>query len=201
MNNSNQVSAIVLAAGSSLRMNGPNKLLLTYKGKTFIESVVDNLLESKVKEIIVVVGFEKEKVRTVLQNREVIIVENLNHLNGMTSGIIAGVSVAEGIGYIICLSDMVKLLADDYNQLIHVFETNHRKNSKCIIVPQFKGNWGNPVIFSSHYKNDILNNSITEGCKNIVMKNNQQISLVDFLNDNIMIDVDSPEDYSKLEVK
>ena len=54
------LSAIVLAAGLSKRMGSANKLLLMYKNKTVIETVVENILAAGIKEVIVVTGHQSE---------------------------------------------------------------------------------------------------------------------------------------------
>src|SRR5437867_2188314 len=56
------VSALVPAAGMSTRV-GSNKLLLPFKGKPLIAHAVDTLLASAADEIVVVLGYEAERVR------------------------------------------------------------------------------------------------------------------------------------------
>ena len=52
------ISAILLAAGQSTRMNGENKLVKQIKGVPLIQHTVKNILLSSVNEIIIVTGFE-----------------------------------------------------------------------------------------------------------------------------------------------
>ena len=56
------ISATILAAGSSQRMGDVNKLLLPYKGKTLINLVSDTLINSTLNPILVVTGFEHKKI-------------------------------------------------------------------------------------------------------------------------------------------
>ena len=53
------VSAIILAAGESKRMGRP-KLSMPFGGKTIIEQTINNYLDSKASEIIVVLGNKAE---------------------------------------------------------------------------------------------------------------------------------------------
>ncbi len=55
------ISAIVLAAGLSARMEGKNKMLLPFDGKTVIEKVVANIIASGINELIVVTGRDVEQ--------------------------------------------------------------------------------------------------------------------------------------------
>ncbi len=60
------VSAIVLAAGTSSRMGRRNKLLALFQNKPLVLHVVDQLAASRVGEIVVVLGHEAEKIFDVL---------------------------------------------------------------------------------------------------------------------------------------
>ena len=52
------MNGIILAAGFSRRM-GDNKLLMEYKGKTIIESVIETIKKSKVTNLILVAKDDK----------------------------------------------------------------------------------------------------------------------------------------------
>ncbi len=60
------ISAILLAAGQSQRMGGDNKLIKKYNKKYLINHIVDTLIKSKVKKIIVVSGFQNSKVKKII---------------------------------------------------------------------------------------------------------------------------------------
>ena len=70
------LSAIVLAAGLSKRMGQQNKLLLSYKTKTIIETTLENILASGIKDIIVVTGHEHTQVEAAVQHLPVRIIFN-----------------------------------------------------------------------------------------------------------------------------
>ena len=70
------VTAIVLSAGLSQRMGNINKLLFKYKGKTIIETTLENILASQVDEVIVVTGHEAEKVKEAVAHLPVTIIYN-----------------------------------------------------------------------------------------------------------------------------
>lgn len=54
-----RIVALIMAAGSSRRMDGPNKLLLPYKDKTVVECVIDQfLVHEKIAEVVVVTSNE-----------------------------------------------------------------------------------------------------------------------------------------------
>ena len=55
------ISAIVLAAGEAKRM-GRIKLLFPWEGKTILEHVLDNLSQSHVNEVILILGYEADRI-------------------------------------------------------------------------------------------------------------------------------------------
>ena len=57
------ISAILLAAGKSKRMNGENKLTKNLHGIPIIKKSVENILSSPVDKLIVVLGYEKDSIQ------------------------------------------------------------------------------------------------------------------------------------------
>ena len=199
------LSAIVLAAGLSNRMETENKLLLPFQGKTILETTLSNILEADIGEVIVVVGHEAEKVKAVLKNYSIIIVENLDYHKGMTTSIQTGILATQNSklktqnsGYMICLSDMVLIEPYEYRLLAQQFLDFYKQDEKVIIQPVFKKKRGNPVIFSSFYKNVILETEDTEGCRSVVQAHKKHVKLVEMPTNHVLQDVDFIEDYKRL---
>lgn len=188
-------SAIVLAAGSSRRMGAMNKLILPYSSCTILETIIIELQASNVDEIIVVLGHEKEVIKTLLSPYEgLIFCYNAQHLTGMTSSIQTGVKSASKAsnGYLICLSDMPFIEADDYN-----FILNSLSGEKEILLPFYQSKKGNPVCFSKHFRGEILDHQQLEGCREIVQNNNKNVRKISFNNDHILKDIDTIEAYKR----
>lgn len=189
------ISAIVLAAGTSSRMEGKNKLLLPLPGKTPVEIVVEHILASGINDVIVVTGYKARTIQSLLQHLPVRFIHNPVYEKGMTSSIQKGVSVAKGNGYMICLSDMPFVTSVDYRLLKESMEDACRNDNKCICVPVYKNSQGNPVVFSSFYKDLIMQHEYNGGCKKIVEAYVKHVNRVEVNNENIFIDIDTPEDY------
>ena len=190
------ISAIILAAGESRRMGVKNKLLLPISGEVLIRNFVKSVCASNVAEVVVVVGHEAEKIEGVLQGQPVRFVENLRYMEGMTSSIQTGIQAAsaESEGLLICLADQPFIETSDFNRLIHEFTDLFDSESSLIIVPVFKGQRGNPVLFSHQFRDIILKHT-GEGCSDIVLKHPECVREVEMGNDNVLQDVDTPEDY------
>jgi len=192
------ISAIVLAAGLSKRMGNSNKLLLPYRHSTVIEATINNILAAGIEDVIVVTGYENDKINDVIKHLPVTIVDNPSYHQGMTTSIQKGVLHAKGNGFMICLSDMIMIEPAEYALLINTFEQQVRLNKKVICIPRYENEKGNPVIFSAYYKEMILAHTDMEGCKTIVQANKEYICWVDMPTNHVLIDMDYPEDYEKL---
>lgn len=196
-----RVSAIVLAAGLSSRMQGQQKLFLPYRNKTIFEQVVAELLASKASEVIIVSSpLTHERIKS-MSLPGITLVSNPDHTQGMTTTIQKGVQAAgqDADGYLICLGDMPRITSEEYDQLIKAFASSYAEDSKAILLPFHQGQKGNPVIFSSSYRNAILTHQDMEGCRGIVQSNKTHLTKVPMTTDHVLVDVDTPRDYEGLD--
>ena len=190
------ISAIILAAGESRRMGVQNKLLLQIDSEVLIRKFVKSVSNSLVDAVLVVVGFEAEKIKAVLHDQAVKFVDNPSYEEGMTTSIQSGVKASsnESTGLMICLADMPFAETYDLNLLIQAFNDYRRTESSLIIVPVFQGKRGNPVLFSEVFREQILTHK-GEGCREIVRQFPHYVKEVSMENDNLLRDIDTPEDY------
>ena len=139
-----KISAIVLAAGESKRM-GRNKLLLDIGRQTLIERVTEAVSNSQVDRVIVVTGFDRDSVRKKLVEKNVRVVYNRRYQEGMATSIREGLKHIdpEAHSVLIALGDQPLIGSRMIDQLIDA----HRKASKGIACPTFRGRRGHPVIF------------------------------------------------------
>lgn len=194
-----KISAILLVAGLSSRMKGPNKLLLPFKGKSIVQQTYDQLCHSRVDEIIVVTGRDQQRVMDQLDLKPTSkFVHNEAYTCGMTSSIQKGVESASGNAFMICLGDMPWLDTSDYNKLLERFQAQFSIDNRVILVPKANGKRGNPVIFSSSYREAIVSHSELNGCKRLIQDNSDH--LIEFTTDNEahQRDIDTPEEYDQL---
>ena len=193
------LTAIVLAAGESRRMNGKNKLLMPFGRKPLIAHVVDQILQCNVDEVIVVLGHEAENVKATLKNLNLKFVANETYQEGMATSIHVGVknANAQTDGFMICLSDLPLIEPIEYRRLIDAFLLDNQTNKQPIVVPVYNGQRGNPVIFASYYKEEILHHKRKEGCRGVVKHNPQHVHEVIMDQDHVLKDIDTEEDYKK----
>ena len=190
------ISAIVLAAGKSSRMGAENKMLLPFRDSTVIGTVINTLEQSLVDEIIVVENNESNQSQQLDYGAKVKFITNAAADLGLTTSIQCGIEASSSStdGYLICLGDMPLLTSNDYNSLINnlldIF-------TKAIIIPSFDYKRGNPVLFSSDFKAEILLLQDKGGCKPVVVANDKFVIEVPLSTNNCHLDIDTTEDYQK----
>ena len=166
------ISAILLAAGQSKRMNGENKLTKEIQGIPLIKHSVKNILASSIDELIIVLGHQKETIEKLInKNEKIKFVFNKDFESGIASSIKTGLNnLSEKTeAFFICLGDMPMVNPNIYNQLIKSI------NKREIIVPTYKGQQGNPVLFAKSMKEKIINISGDIGAKKILELNKDKI--------------------------
>ncbi len=194
------ITAIVLAAGPSRRMESHNKLLLDFRGRPLVAHVVETILASGIAEVIVVLGHQAHEVRRVLEPYPVTLVHNDRYTEGMSTSIQAGVSTAppDTSGYMICLADLPLIESAELQVLSSAFVTSFEPHGRRIIVPYHSGEPGNPVIFPSDYKSEILAHAGPAGCRSIVERHREHVVAVDMKTNHVLVDVDTRQQYEAL---
>lgn len=189
-----KLSCIILAAGKSTRM-GSQKLLLAYQETTIIRSIVEKALKSNASETLVVTGSHKNEIRNDLEGLAIQLVENKRFEEGMLSSVQAGVSAInpDNDGVLILLGDQPMVSTLLINRLIAAFQ----KTEKGLIIPIFNGRRGHPVLISSKYKSSINNLNPELGLRELFTNNSNDILEVEVNTDDILKDIDTPEDYQR----
>jgi len=149
-----RVAALVLAAGRSTRMGGPNKLLADIGGRPLVRIAAEEALASQARPVIVVTGHEREGVEAALKGMPVTLVHNPDFARGLSTSLKAGVAAvpAEVDGVIVCLGDMPQVDAALIDRLIEAFDPEH---GALVVVPTIAGKRGNPVVWSRHFFSDL----------------------------------------------
>jgi len=189
------ISAILLAAGQSKRMNGENKLTKEIKGIPLIKLSVKNILASSINELIIVLGHQKEIIEKLIdKNEKIKFVFNKDFESGMASSIKTGLNhLSEDTeAFFICLGDMPMVNKDIFNLLIK------SKNNREIIVPTYKNKQGNPILFSKSMKKKIMTIEGDVGAKKILELNKDKILNLEINDQSITMGFNTQGDFSSL---
>ena len=189
------VSALLLAAGESQRM-GRLKQLLPLGGSTLIEVVLENLLRSRLQEVIVVLGFGAEEIRPRVEAKGVRVAVNPRYKEGMASSLRVGLDAldprAEGI--LVALADQPFIPPEVIDRLIEAFQGT----SKGIVVTTFQGRRGHPVIFHRRYMEELRSLSGDQGGRELLHRNPEDLLEVEVDCPGVITDIDTLEDYWRL---
>ncbi len=191
------ITLIVLAAGKSTRMEGCNKLLAEVQGKPMIRWVVEAALDSKVDEIIVVLGWDESLVRKVLADLPCRLVVNREFEKGQSS------SLKKGLGKVDPTSRAVLVLPGDIAQIdsrsIDKVVNSYIKHGGTILVAAHNGRHGHPILIDKGLFNEIAQiTEETHGLKSVIKKHENEIRVVEVDTDIVLRDVDTPEDLHRL---
>ncbi len=189
------ISAVLLAAGESRRM-GQFKQLLQLGEKNFVEHCVENLLASRVDEIIIVTGHRESEVRAAVATRAVRFVHNSDYRTGMASSIKCGVRAVpyNSKACLISLVDQPQIPPSVIDQLIDVYENARPR----IIIPTFDGKGGHPIILDLSLKQEILEMDQSVGLRQVISAHSSEIARVEVFSHDVVEDCDLPEDYERI---
>jgi molybdenum cofactor cytidylyltransferase len=187
-----RIAALVLAAGQSRRMGGPNKLLAEIHGRPMVAHVVDMLLTSNAFSITVVTGHQADQVRAALAGRDVSFVHNPRYGEGLSTTLGAGVAALppEADGAIVCLGDMPKLTAAAVDKLMAAFDP---VENRSIIVPTAGGKRGNPVLWGKRYFAEMRAISGDVGARHLIGEHQDQVAEVEIGDRGVLVDIDTKE--------
>jgi molybdenum cofactor cytidylyltransferase len=199
------ITAVLLAAGESRRM-GEFKQLLRLGDKTFVEHCVDNLLASRVDEVLVVTGHREAEVRRAIANRPVKIVHNGDYQSGMASSVKHGVRHVsdEADACIISLVDQPRIDTAVIDRLIQVYKEAvykdgaHARGSSLIVIPTYEEKNGHPILLDLGLREEILAMDLESGLRRVVLAHSRGIIRVPVLRSDVLEDCDVPEDYQRL---
>lgn len=190
------ISLIVLAAGLSTRF-GRNKLLERIGNYTIIERVVKSATSSNCDEVIVVLGHEAQRIKEVLKGFSCKFVFNEEYRKGQSFSVRAGVSAvmdyAEAV--MVLPGDIALITPEPINMVIE----EYKKFRSPIVVASYKGRSGHPILFDKSLFREIMEISEeTMGLKSVVNRHRQLVRKVEVGSDEVLIDIDSEEDFRKI---
>jgi len=192
------IAALVLAAGRSRRMAPHNKLLVTDKaGKTMIARVVDNVLSSNARPILVVTGHMAEQVEQSLGGRPVRYVHAEDYAQGLAESLKAGIAAVppDSAAAIVCLGDMPLVTGRMIDRLLAAYDPTEGRR---IVLPTFRGKQGNPMLWDRSFFPEILGIAGDSGARFLLGKYLEQVAEVEMADDAVLRDFDTTESLGTL---
>lgn len=192
------IAAVVLAAGKSTRMAPYNKLLLTDgTGKPMIARVIDNLLSSAARPILVVTGHRADDVRAALGGRPVTFVHAPDYATGLAASLKAGIAAVpeSAAAAIVCLGDMPLVTARVIDRLIAAYDADE---GRTIVVPTHQRRPGNPILWDRRYFPEILQLSGDGGARGLLKQHMEHLAEVEVGDDAVLRDFDTVDSLATL---
>jgi molybdenum cofactor cytidylyltransferase len=187
-----RIAAVVLAAGRSTRMGGPNKLVAEIGGKPLVRIAAEQTLASRADPTIVVTGHQRERVEAALEGLTVRLVHNPDFSLGLGTSLRAGIAAvpAEADGVVVCLGDMPQVDAALIDRLIAAFDP---ERGALAVMPTIEGRRGNPVLWSRRFFPDLMAIEGDVGARHLIDRYGEAVVEVPVAGKAALIDIDTPE--------
>ena len=192
------IAVVILAAGKASRM-GSIKQLLPYKESTLLQYVINQASNSKANKVYCILGAHADIIKEKIQDNQVTFIHNSNWVDGLSSSIVSAVNylldskeLPEGL--LIMLADQPHVNSNYINELIKL----HQKNKNQIIASAYGNINGVPALFSSKYFEKLLSLKGDKGAKIFLNENQDRVIRFKPKTNEILNDIDAPEDYQKL---
>ncbi len=192
------VAAVVLAAGRSRRMAPHNKLLIADRaGKPMIARVVDNVLSSKARPILVVTGHQPKDIEHALGGRPVRFAHAEEYAEGLAASLKAGIAAVPptAAAAIVCLGDMPLVTGRMIDRLLEAYRP---EQGQRIVLPTFRGKQGNPMIWDRAYFSEIMQIGGDSGARFLISQHRDAVVEVEMADDAVLRDFDTAESLETL---
>ncbi|MGH9585926.1 MAG: nucleotidyltransferase family protein [Acidobacteriaceae bacterium] len=192
------MSAVVLAAGRSMRM-GEAKQLLRLGGCSMLQRTLENVRASGVEEVVLVLGFAAEAIQRELSGPlldDVRVVVNENYESGMSSSLRVGLAAVSPVvdAALIMLADQPFVRPETMRRIVE-------HSSGCdaeIVVPMYKGERGNPVLLGRPVFAEAMRLEGDVGFRAIFANHADEIARIEVDDPAILMDIDTREDYERM---
>lgn len=187
-----RIAILLLAAGRSSRMGGPNKLLVPIEGVPMVARVATRLLASHARPVIAVLGKDAEAVEAALGKLPIARVRNPDFASGLSSSLKRGIAALpeEVEGVVVCLGDMPLVTGRHIGRLIAAFNP---LEGRAIVVPTRRGKRGNPVLWARRFFPEIAALAGDVGARHLIGEYAELVTEVEMEDDAVLVDIDTPE--------
>jgi molybdenum cofactor cytidylyltransferase len=187
-----RIGALLLAAGQSRRMGGPNKLLAEIEGVPMVARVAQRLLASRARPIVAVLGNRADEIDAALGRLPVERVRNPDFAAGLSTSLKCGLAAlpADLDGVLVCLGDMPLVSGRHLDRLIAAFNP---LEGRAIVVPTRRDKRGNPVLWAKRFFPEMAQIAGDVGARHLIGEHAELVAEVEMDDDAILVDIDTPE--------
>jgi molybdenum cofactor cytidylyltransferase len=186
------LAAVILSGGESRRMGSP-KALIPFRGKTFLQHLLDAAQNPQVSPVLVVLGPHADQIRkeVVIDPANVVINQDwqLGQLSSIQAAIRALHARERVDGMMLFLVDHPLISAELVGQLAGDFF----RTRKPIVLPTFRGKRGHPVIFSRELFDELLAAPLDQGARVVVWNHADDVLEVPTEEEGTVMNLNDPE--------
>ena len=189
------ISLVILAAGKSTRMK-ENKLLLKINSETLIQHVVKTAKKSSVDEMVVVLGHEAARIKEQLANLDCKLVTNENYTKGQSESVKVGLAAVSSYSeaMMILPADVALIDAESINKVVE----EYGRSKSRIVIASHRQQSGHPILIDKTLFPEVAQiGEDTQGLKAVVDRHRTEIKYVGVGTENVLIDIDTREEFNK----
>jgi CTP:molybdopterin cytidylyltransferase MocA len=188
------VAAVVLAAGSSSRMPGSQKLLLEFDGRPMVKSVIEAASDGGCHQILVVYSSDDVK-QAVGGDAE--LVHNPRAQTGMASSLQAGLRATrpDMEAALVMLGDQPMVGSRTVAALLRAWRREGSRPAVAVSRGD-AGKWAPPVVLARELWDELMTLEGDAGARQVLDRRPELVDTVPSVDR--LDDVDTPEDYAKI---
>ena len=184
------LSILILAAGTSSRMRGTDKLMLPVGGQPLIRHVVQTAIATGLP-VRVTLNPAFSARRAALSDLPATLIETADHQ--MSASIKAGVAGLTDCAVLLLLADMPDLTGDDLATMIHA---HHQTPLQILRATSAHGKPGHPVILPAALIGELAALEGDEGARKLLLHHLDITRLIALPDQHATTDLDTPEDWA-----
>lgn len=191
-----KVAIVLLAAGKSTRMGGPNKMLADANGQPLVVHAVKAALSSQAVEVVVVLGNMADDVKAAIAasvpTGRLRFTVNPDFAQGLSTSVRAGIAALgkDTDAAIVQLGDMPGVTSQLLDRLMAAFSP---VEGRSICVPTVGGKRGNPVLWGRRFFAEMAKVEGDTGAKHLIGEHADLVCEVEMTGEAAITDIDTPE--------
>jgi CTP:molybdopterin cytidylyltransferase MocA len=188
------VGCVILAAGASTRFRNGDKLLANFGDKPLVQHAIDAACASRAVYCAIVVGADREAIKTETDMRRCAVIENEGWREGIASSIRCALrNRCDDNATIFVVGDEPFVTAGDIDALIG----EHDNHPNAIVALRAGEVWGTPVLFPRTDYPALLKLRGDRGAKTFAKGQTNRVRFVSAANSRAFTDIDTEADLKR----
>jgi CTP:molybdopterin cytidylyltransferase MocA len=188
------VGAVVLAAGSSTRMPGAQKVLLDFDGRPMVKAVIEAASDGGCHQTVVV--YSSDEVKAAI-GADAEVVHNPRAHTGMASSLQVGLQALrpEMQAALVMLGDQPMVGSRTVSALLRAWRREGSRPAVAVSRGE-AGKWTPPVVLSRELWDELMALEGDAGARQVLDRRPELVDIVPAFDS--LDDIDTPEDYAKI---